>query len=215
MRWAGAPGPGGVGLAAVDVASAMGANVIAISRTQAKLDKAMELGAVAYLKAGEGVPEQIQEMTGGGEGFGTYSSNLMLAASLMGINFRIASPQFYAIDEETLSLARNNTTDGVLCTDQSQLAVEGADIVYTDVWASMGQESEQVKRKQVFEAFQVNQALLKHAAEDVIVMHCLPAHRGEEISENVLEGLNSVVWDQAENKLHMHKAILEVLMKED
>jgi ornithine carbamoyltransferase len=67
----------------------------------------------------------------------------------------------------------------------------------------------------VFEPFQVDQALLKHASEDVIVMHCLPAHRGEEISENVLEGPKSVVWDQAENKLHMHKAILEVLMKGD
>jgi ornithine carbamoyltransferase len=79
----------------------------------------------------------------------------------------------------------------------------------------MGQESEQGTRKQAFEKFQVDQALLKHAAKDVIVMHCLPAHRGEEISENVLEGPKSVVWDQSENKLHMHKAILEVLMKGD
>ena len=94
-------------------------------------------------------------------------------------------------------------------------AVKNADVIYTDVWASMGQESEHGKRKHVFEGFQVDQALLKNASQDVIVMHCLPAHRGEEISENVLEGPNSVVWDQAENKLHMHKAILDVLMKGD
>jgi ornithine carbamoyltransferase len=76
----------------------------------------------------------------------------------------------------------------------------------------MGKESEESKRKSIFEPFQVDKALLENAAEDVIVMHCLPAHRGEEISEEVLEGPYSVVWDQSENKLHMHKAILEVYM---
>jgi ornithine carbamoyltransferase len=76
----------------------------------------------------------------------------------------------------------------------------------------MGQESELDKRKRVFEPFQVNNTLLTHAADNVIVMHCLPAHRGEEISDAVLEGPNSVVWDQSENKLHMHKAILDVLL---
>ena len=88
-------------------------------------------------------------------------------------------------------------------------AVKNADVIYTDVWASMGQESEQGKRKQVFEGFQVNQALLKHAAKDVMVMHCLPAHRGEEITENMLEGPN-VVWDQAENKLQCIRQYLIV-----
>ena len=86
-------------------------------------------------------------------------------------------------------------------------------MIYTDVWASMGQEAEYSTRKRVFEPFHVDKELLKNASKDVIVMHCLPVHRGEEISEEVLEGSNSVVWDQSENKLHMHKAILEVLIK--
>jgi ornithine carbamoyltransferase len=91
-------------------------------------------------------------------------------------------------------------------------AVRDADVIYTDVWASMGQESESDYRKRMLKPYQVNEALVELAKKDVMVMHCLPAHRGEEISPDVLEGPNSVVWDQAENKLHMHKAILERLM---
>jgi ornithine carbamoyltransferase len=91
-------------------------------------------------------------------------------------------------------------------------AVKDADVVNTDVWASMGQEAEQEARKKIFAAFQVNAALLENAAKDVIVLHCLPAHREEEITEAVLEGPHSVVWDQSENKLHMHKAILDILI---
>ena len=88
-------------------------------------------------------------------------------------------------------------------------AVRGADVINTDVWASMGQESEQQERLQVFQDFQLDAKLLSHAKPDSIVLHCLPAHRGEEISEEVLEGPQCVAFDQAENKLHMHKAILE------
>ncbi len=88
-------------------------------------------------------------------------------------------------------------------------AVQGADVINTDVWASMGQESEQQKRLHVFQGFQVDAKLLSHAKPDCIVLHCLPAHRGEEISEDVLEGPQCVAFDQAENKLHIHKAILE------
>ena len=88
-------------------------------------------------------------------------------------------------------------------------AVQGADVINTDVWASMGQESEQQKRLHVFQGFQVDAELLRHAKPDCIVLHCLPAHRGEEISEDVLEGPQCVAIDQAENKLHIHKAILE------
>jgi len=91
-------------------------------------------------------------------------------------------------------------------------AVKNADVVYTDVWASMGDEDELSKRIAVFKRFQVNKTLLSLARKDVMVMHCLPAHRGEEISEDVLEDKNSVFWDQAENKRHMHKAILEKLI---
>ncbi|MCK4469073.1 MAG: ornithine carbamoyltransferase, partial [Desulfobacterales bacterium] len=100
----------------------------------------------------------------------------------------------------------------IMITSDPVEAIEDADVIYTDVWVSMGQESEQIDRKQVFKPFQVDKELVNKASKDVIVMHCLPAHRGEEISEEVLEGPNSVVWDQSENKLHMHKAVLEVLM---
>jgi ornithine carbamoyltransferase len=114
-----------------------------------------------------------------------------------------------------MEMALERGVGNIVITSDPVEAVKNADVIYTDVWASMGQEKEQNKRKSIFEAFQVDRTLVKNAAKDVIVMHCLPAYRGEEISENVLEGPNSVVWDQSENKLHMHKAILEVLMKGD
>ncbi len=137
------------------------------------------------------------------------------AAAVLDLNLVLACPAPYSPRKEVMKKALETGVGKISVISNPVEAVKDADVIYTDVWASMGQESEQVKREKVFEAFQVNQALLKHAAKDVIVMHCLPAHRGEEISENVLEGSNSVVWDQAENKLHMHKAILEVLMKGD
>ena len=88
-------------------------------------------------------------------------------------------------------------------------AAQGADVINTDVWASMGQENEQEERQDVFQGFQVDAKLLSHARQDCIVLHCLPAHRGEEISEEVLEGPQCIAFEQAENKLHIHKAILE------
>jgi ornithine carbamoyltransferase len=94
-------------------------------------------------------------------------------------------------------------------------AIQMADVVYTDVWASMGQEEEQEMRAKIFRSYQINQELLGHAKKNVIVMHCLPAHRGEEITSEVIDGPHSVVFDQAENRLHVQKAILETLMKED
>ena len=135
------------------------------------------------------------------------------AAAVLDLNLVLACPDTYSPRKEVMKKALETGVGKISVTSNPVEAVKDADVIYTDVWASMGQESEQVKRERVFEAFQVNQALLKHAAKDVMVMHCLPAHRGEEITENVLEGPNSVVWDQAENKLHMHKAILDVLMK--
>ncbi|RZB37420.1 MAG: ornithine carbamoyltransferase [Desulfobacteraceae bacterium Eth-SRB2] len=135
------------------------------------------------------------------------------AAAVLDLNLVLACPDPYSPRKEVMKKALETGVGKISVTSNPVEAVKDADVIYTDVWASMGQESEQVKRERVFEAFQVNQALLKHAAKDVMVMHCLPAHRGEEITENVLEGPNSVVWDQAENKLHMHKAILDVLLK--
>ena len=111
-----------------------------------------------------------------------------------------------------MAQAHTKNSDNIRVTSDPVEAVENADVINTDVWASMGQEGEQESRKSVFEPYQVNAALVARAKKDVIVMHCLPAHREEEITEEVLEGPNSVVWDQSENKLHMHKAILEVLM---
>ncbi len=137
------------------------------------------------------------------------------AAAVLDLNLVLACPDKYSPRRDVMEKALERGVGKIAVTSNPVEAVKDADVIYTDVWASMGQENEHGKRKHVFEAFQVDQSLLKNACQDVIVMHCLPAHRGEEISENVLEGPNSVVWDQAENKLHMHKAILDVLMKGD
>jgi ornithine carbamoyltransferase len=134
------------------------------------------------------------------------------AAAVLGLNLTLACPQGYFPGKEIIADAVKKSPDKIKITTDPVEAVKDADVINTDVWASMGQESEQKSRKSVFEPYQVNSALVAHAAEDAIVMHCLPAHRGEEITEAVLEGPNSVVWDQSENKLHMHKAILEILI---
>jgi ornithine carbamoyltransferase len=97
-------------------------------------------------------------------------------------------------------------------TDSALAAADGADLVVTDVWASMGQEEEQAKRAKAFAAYQVGAKLMQAAAPDALFMHCLPAHRGEEVSADVIDGPQSVVWDEAENRLHAQKALLEILL---
>jgi ornithine carbamoyltransferase len=134
------------------------------------------------------------------------------AAAVLGLNLTLACPEGYYPDSKIVEKALKRKCGKIMTTSDPVEAVDNADVVYTDVWASMGQEGEQSKRRRAFKPFQVNKELVDKASKDVIVMHCLPAHRGEEISEEVLEGPNSVVWDQAENKLHMHKAVLEVLI---
>lgn len=134
------------------------------------------------------------------------------AASVMGLNLRIACPSEYPPDQAVLSNAVKNGCGKITVTSDPKEAVAGADIIYTDVWASMGQTGDLNKKKQIFKPFQVNAELLKEAHKDALVMHCLPAHRDEEITEDILEGPRSIVWDQAENKLHMHKAILQTLI---
>ncbi|MDH4205557.1 MAG: ornithine carbamoyltransferase, partial [Desulfobacteraceae bacterium] len=134
------------------------------------------------------------------------------AAAVLGLNLILACPDGYSPDQSVMERALDLSVGKIVLTTDPVEAVNNADVVYTDVWASMGQEGELDSRKRVFEPFQINKMLLKNAAEDAVVMHCLPAHRGEEIHEDVLEGPNSVVWDQSENKLHMHKAILDVLL---
>jgi len=134
------------------------------------------------------------------------------AAAVLGLNLVLACPDGHFPDRKIIERAVGMGVGNIGVTSDPVETVKNADVVYTDVWASMGQESEQSSRIRVFEPFQVDEVLLRNAAKDVIVMHCLPAHRGEEISEDVLEGPYSVVWDQSENKLHMHKAILEWLL---
>ncbi len=135
------------------------------------------------------------------------------AAAKLDFTLTLACPEEYMPDPDILSAAKEIAGDRVIVTHDPVAAVSGADVINTDVWASMGQEAESEKRRQKFAPYQVNRELLAHAARDVIVMHCLPAHRGEEITGDVLDGSRSVVWDQTENKLHMHKAILEILIK--
>ncbi|MBI4186329.1 MAG: ornithine carbamoyltransferase [Chloroflexi bacterium] len=136
--------------------------------------------------------------------------SLLLAASLAGMNFRIASPPGYAVKDEVLNLARRCDDSGaeIFCTSEPRLAVSGADVVYTDVWTSMGQEAEAEQRRQAFAGYQVNSELLSLAKRDAILMHPLPAHHGEEVAEGIAYGPQSVVFDQAENRLHLQKALL-------
>ena len=134
------------------------------------------------------------------------------AASVLGLHLTAACPEDHMIRPDIIRAAGADTMDHIRFTTDPKEAVKNADVVYTDVWASMGEEAELEKRLAAFEGFQVNKALLAHAAPDALVMHCLPAHRGEEIAEEVLEAAGSAFWDQAENKRHMHKAILEKLI---
>ena len=137
--------------------------------------------------------------------------SLLLGASLTGMNFRIASPEGYRVQDRILHLAQEYAMDSgseVFCTEEPHLAVSGADIVYTDVWASMGQEAEVGKRHRIFVSYQVNSQLLSLAKEDAILMHPLPAHRGQEVTDDILDSPASVVFDQAENRLHLTKALL-------
>jgi ornithine carbamoyltransferase len=121
----------------------------------------------------------------------------------------LACPKGYDPQDEVLKEADEESGGRISVVRDPIEAVRDADVINTDVWASMGQENEQQERLDVFQGFQVDKQLLSHAKPDCIVLHCLPAHRGEEISEEVLEGDQCVAFDQAENKLHIHKAILE------
>ena len=141
--------------------------------------------------------------------------SLLLAASLAGMNFRIASPTGYMVQDKILRLAQEYAVGSgaeIFCTEEPRLAVNGADVVYTDVWASMGQEAEAQERRRVFANYQVNSKLLSVAKEDAIFMHDLPAHRGEEVAEGLLDSPQSVVFDQAENRMHMQKALLAEIL---
>ncbi len=136
----------------------------------------------------------------------------MEAAARLGFEFVLACPQGYDPDPQILQEVQEQAPIPVKIVRDPIEAVRGADVINTDVWASMGQEDEAQERKKVFAPYQVNKELLAHAKPEAIVLHCLPAHRGEEITEEVLEGPQSVVWDQAENKMWLHLALLEWLL---
>jgi len=141
--------------------------------------------------------------------------SLLLGCAKMGMQVALASPEGYQPEPEIVRTAQKNAAASggsvIITTDPVQAARE-ADVLYTDVWASMGQEAESEARKKVFASYQINAQLLKEAKPEAIVMHCLPAHRGEEITAEVFEGPQSVVFDEAENRLHAHKAIMALLM---
>lgn len=142
-------------------------------------------------------------------------NSLMLGCSLMGANFSAANPRGYEPPIKSLERARRNAEKSgskVKITNDPNEAVTSADVVYTDVFVSMGKEKEREKRMRDFKGFQVNPKLLARAKKDVIFMHCLPAHRGEEVTDDVIDGPRSVVWDQAENRMHTEKALLVFLL---
>jgi len=135
------------------------------------------------------------------------------AAAILGFDLKLACPQGYEPDKKVMAWAQDKAPGRITLTCDPRLAVAGADVINTDVWASMGQESEQKEREQAFAGYCLDDALLALAKPDCIVLHCLPAHRGEEISDSVIEGKHSVVWDEAENRLHIQKAIMATLIK--
>jgi ornithine carbamoyltransferase len=134
------------------------------------------------------------------------------AAARLPFRLSLACPAGYEPDRAILERGMKESPEGVELLRDPAEAVRGADVVYTDVWASMGQEEEAEARKAVFRGYQVNDALLSLAKKEVLVMHCLPAHRGEEITGEVIDGPRSIVFDQAENRMHIQKAILETLL---
>jgi ornithine carbamoyltransferase len=142
------------------------------------------------------------------------ATSMAHAAIMLGMNVRVASPKGYELPNQVVLDAARVAADGaelVQFTDPRK-AVDGADAVYTDVWTSMGQEVEYAERKKIFARYQVNEALMARARPDAVFMHCLPAHRGEEVTEEVIESSASVVFDQAENRLHAQKALLLMLI---
>jgi ornithine carbamoyltransferase len=143
------------------------------------------------------------------------ATSLLFGAAMLGMDFVLAFPPDYDLPADVWERGQQLATlsgSRLQATHDPHEAVAEADVIYTDVWASMGQEDEAEERARVFKLYQVNEALVAEAKSDVIVMHCLPAHRGQEITDGVCDGPHSVLWDQAENRMHAQKAILVELM---
>jgi ornithine carbamoyltransferase len=138
--------------------------------------------------------------------------SLAFAAAKLGMKFVVASPKGYELDWGTIEKANSIKADSVSITNDPVKAVAGADVVYTDTWVSMGQEDEKEKRIKAFKGFQVNSELLKSAPAGAKIMHCLPAYRGCEITDDIVESPNSIIFDQSENRLHFQRALVKKLM---
>ncbi|MCH7495915.1 MAG: ornithine carbamoyltransferase [Candidatus Marinimicrobia bacterium] len=146
-----------------------------------------------------------------GDGNNVANSWLNLAAKIP-MHFVLTGPEGYDPDEKTLTEAKESGISIIEIIHDPVEALKDADVVYTDVWASMGQEEESVKRVEEFKGYQLNSDLMSHSKPTTLVMHCLPAHRGEEITDEVIDGANSIVFDQAENRMHIQNAIMVQLM---
>ncbi len=136
--------------------------------------------------------------------------SLLYGCTIVGFDFSIATPKGFELPQDDLKKAQevSKGRSKIVSTNDPVEAVKDADVIYTDVWVSMGQEEEKEKKEKIFKPYQVNRDLVKHAKKDFIFMHCLPAHRGLEVTEDVIDGPNSVVFDEAENRLHAQKALL-------
>jgi ornithine carbamoyltransferase len=162
--------------------------------------------------------ERLGDLTGRtiafvGDG-NNVAASLAQAGAMLGMHVRVASPRRYTLPAGVVKAAQHVARSGATVTvfTDPAAAVAGADAIYTDVWTSMGQEAESATRHKIFAPFQVNRRLMAAAGEDCLFMHCLPAHRGDEVTDEVLDGPTSVVFDQAENRLHTQKALLALLM---
>lgn len=143
------------------------------------------------------------------------ANSLLIAGARLGVNVNISHPGGYSPDKNIIEQAKKEsekTGAAINIGSDIETYIKNSDVIYTDVWVSMGQEKEKEERLKVFKAYQVNKLLMSKAKKDVIVMHCLPAHRGEEITDEVMDSPNSIVFDQAENRLHIQKAIMASLM---
>jgi ornithine carbamoyltransferase len=162
----------------------------------------------------------IGELRGGYEelkvayvGDGNNVANSWINGAMrLGFDLWLACPPGYEPNEKILSRAQAEGSSQIILTHDPREAVEGADVINTDVWASMGQEADRAERIRAFQGYQINTDLVRRGKRDCLVMHCLPAHRGEEITDEVMDGPHAVVFDQAENRLHVQKAILTLLM---
>lgn len=149
-----------------------------------------------------------------GDGSNNMATSWLFGAAKMGMHLSLATPDGYPPDARAMKLVKEMTTNGAV-TEVSHdpiRAASQADVVYTDVWVSMGQEKDEAERLEAFEPYQINRRLLEKAKPGCLVMHCLPAHRGQEITDEVLESRQSIVFEQAENRLHTQKAILKLLL---